>query len=171
MLSSLIFRQQHHVFLSVRAFWLQFLATLAVLCSSATAAAPLQEPETPNSERGPKNEQTIYIPYDKLRDVFEKEGRGVFLPYDQFQKLWQEARSAKGGSPADSPPVDVILVSAENTATIEKEVMVVRAVITVELLRTGWQKISSNFSSAGPSNPNPQPKSSGVFRSGPPNAF
>ncbi len=148
MLSSLIFRQQHHVFLSVRAFWLQFLATLAVLCSSATAAAPLQEPETPNSERGPKNEQTIYIPYDKLRDVFEKEGRGVFLPYDQFQKLWQEARSAKGGSPADSPPVDVILVSAENTATIEKEVMVVRAVITVELLRTGWQKIPLQLNDA-----------------------
>ena len=148
MLSSLIFRQQHRVFLSVRAFLLPFMATLVVLCSSGNAASPLQEPETPNSERGPKNEQTIYIPYDKLRDVFEKEGRGVFLPYDQFQKLWQEAQSAKGRSPADAPPVDVILVSAENTATIEKEVMVVRAVITVELLRTGWQKIPLQLNDA-----------------------
>jgi len=148
MLSSLIFRQQHRVFLSVRAFSLQFLSTLAVLCAYGTAASPLQEPETPNSERGPKNEQTIYIPYDKLRDVFEKEGRGVFLPYDQFQKLWQEAQSAKGRPPADSPPVDVILVSAENTATIEKEVMVVRALITVELLRTGWQKIPLQLNDA-----------------------
>ncbi len=148
MLSTLIFRQQHRVFLSLRAFLLQFLTTLAVLGSSGTAASPLQEPELPNSEGGPKNEQTIYIPYDKLKDVFEKEGRGVFLPYDQFQKLWQEARAAKGRSPADSPPVDVILVSAENTATIEKEVMVVRAVITVELLRSGWQKIPLQLNDA-----------------------
>ena len=40
------------------------------------------------------NEQTIYIPYEKLRKVFEKEGRGVFLPYEKFQELWNAARAA-----------------------------------------------------------------------------
>lgn len=38
------------------------------------------------------NEQTIYVPYEKLREVFERDGRGVFLPYDKFQKLWSQAR-------------------------------------------------------------------------------
>ena len=37
-------------------------------------------------------EQDIYIPYDKLRQVFEKHGRGVFLPYDKFQELWKAAQ-------------------------------------------------------------------------------
>ncbi len=31
-------------------------------------------------------EQDIYIPYEKLRQVFEKHGRGVFLPYEKFHR-------------------------------------------------------------------------------------
>ena len=37
-------------------------------------------------------EQDIYIPYEKLRQVFEKHGRGVFLPYEKFEELWQAAQ-------------------------------------------------------------------------------
>ena len=39
-------------------------------------------------------ERTIYIPYSRLRSIFERDGRGVFIPYDQFQELWKAARSA-----------------------------------------------------------------------------
>ena len=124
----------------IRVLLLRFVVVLFAIGTSWGAVLAQQETEPPPSERA-KSEQTIYIPYDKLKDVFEREGRGVFLPYEQFQKLWHEARSANSLSKPDSPPVDVILVSAENTATIEKEVMVVRASISVELLRTGWQKI------------------------------
>ena len=140
MLSSRSISRKHRIFLLIRGHLLRFVVALFAFGSSWSAVLAQQENEPSPSERA-KSEQTIYIPYDKLKDVFEREGRGVFLPYDQFQKLWQEARSAKSRSIPDSPPVDVILVSAENTATIEKEVMVVRASISVELLRTGWQKI------------------------------
>ena len=102
-----------------------------------------QEPDSPLNW-----EQSIYIPYDKLKDVFEREGRGVFLPHDQFQKLWQEARSSKQQTVHSATPVDVVLVSAENVATIEKEVLVVRATILVELLQTGWQKIPLRLNDA-----------------------
>ena len=44
-------------------------------------------------------EQTIYIPYEKLRKVFEKEGRGVFLPYEKFRELWQAAQEKKAAAP------------------------------------------------------------------------
>ena len=40
-------------------------------------------------------EQTIYVPYEKLREVFEKPGRGVFLSYEEFQKLWKSARATQ----------------------------------------------------------------------------
>ena len=46
-----------------------------------------EEPTAGQPAKNPLREQTIYVPYSKLRDVFEKEGRGVFLPYDQFQEL------------------------------------------------------------------------------------
>ncbi|HUP79299.1 MAG TPA: hypothetical protein VM260_12180, partial [Pirellula sp.] len=140
MLSSRSICQKHSIFIWIRGLLLRFVVVFFAFGTSGVGIFAQQETEPTPSERA-KSEQTIYIPYDKLKDVFEREGRGVFLPYDQFQKLWHEARSAKSRSVPDSPPVDVILVSAENTANIEKEVMVVRASISVELLRSGWQKI------------------------------
>ena len=53
----------------------------------------------------PAREQTIYIPYSKLRQIFEKEGRGVFVPYDEFQRLWKAAREAAVKNPDPKPPV------------------------------------------------------------------
>ena len=51
------------------------------------------DPKDPSDEAAtPLREQTIYVPYDKLRETFEKTGRGVFIPYDRFQELWQAAR-------------------------------------------------------------------------------
>ncbi|MEQ1828552.1 MAG: hypothetical protein ABL921_21500, partial [Pirellula sp.] len=94
------------------------------------------------------NEQTIYIPYEKLRDVFEREGRGVFLPYEQFQKLWQEARASNRLPATAIPPVDAVLVSADNTASFESDVMVVRAKLSVELFRSGWLKIPLGLNDA-----------------------
>ena len=45
------------------------------------------------SKKDPLLEQTIYVPYDKLSKIFESPSRGVFLPYEEFQKLWQAARA------------------------------------------------------------------------------
>ena len=39
----------------------------------------------------------VYIPYEKLKDVFESEKQGVFLPYDEFRRLWSSARGAPAG--------------------------------------------------------------------------
>jgi len=49
-------------------------------------------------------EQDIYIPYEKLRQVFEKQGRGVFLPYDKFQELWQAAQDKTRPAAEIKPP-------------------------------------------------------------------
>jgi len=143
MLESLSHYRKHGFFHSIR--WLPALFIAAVcLLQIGNAAFAVQEPEQAASN----GEKTIYVPYDKLKEVFEREGRGVFLPYEQFQKLWNEARSAAKKASPDVSPVSVILVSAENSATIEKEVMVVRARLTVELLQTGWQKIPLHLNDA-----------------------
>ena len=65
-----------------------FLFLITLGCAIGVA----QEPKNGTDEPGSLNEQTIYIPYEKLREVFERDGRGVFLPYDKFQQLWNEAR-------------------------------------------------------------------------------
>ncbi len=59
-------------------------------------------------------ERTVYTPYEQLEQVFEKEDRGVFLPYREFLDLWN-----KLNLPADlkknQPPVDGVLASAHYT--------------------------------------------------------
>ena len=56
--------------------------------NSKPSATPADAPEKKDNSL---REQDIYIPYDKLRSVFEKHGRGVYLPYEKFEELWKAA--------------------------------------------------------------------------------
>ena len=82
------------------------------------------------------NEQTIYIPYDKLREVFERDGRGVFLPYEKFQQLWEQARSNQPKKTDTGPPLGALITDIESVATLGTEIVNVDAVIKIELLKT-----------------------------------
>ncbi|MEM7261174.1 MAG: hypothetical protein AAF488_04225, partial [Planctomycetota bacterium] len=53
---------------------------------------------------GVTRERTFYVPFDELEKVFEKEGRGIFLPYDEFLRLWEKAEGSDT-STAGSLPV------------------------------------------------------------------
>ncbi|MDZ4852436.1 MAG: hypothetical protein SGI77_24370 [Pirellulaceae bacterium] len=114
-------------------------AFLTLLFLSTANRVPAQDSQ-PNDGK-PEREQTIYVPFSKLRDVFEKEGRGVFLPYDQFQKLWNAARDATVTPPHPGPPVDSIITEASNEATVLKDVVQVDAALTIELLKSGWNSV------------------------------
>lgn len=96
----------------------------------------------------PPREQTIYIPYAKLREVFEKEGRGVFVPYEKFQELWRAAREKQVVPKPDRPPVDALIAEAENEATVEKEVVRVSAKLKIELVAEGWVELPLRLSDA-----------------------
>ena len=63
--------------------------------SAPSESAQRAKPEGPVESESELREQTIYIPYTKLRGIFEKEGRGVFIPYEQFQQLWKKARAGE----------------------------------------------------------------------------
>ena len=83
-------------------------------------------------------EQTIYIPYEKLRDVFEKEGRGVFLPYAKFQELWNAARKTTTEPATSELPVDALISEIESEAIIGEKVVDVRATLKVEVFDENW---------------------------------
>jgi len=127
-------------------------AALALAQAPAVSEAPAKPEASPAGAEAvpgaagkpavtPIREQTIYVPYDRLRQVFEKHGRGVFLPYEKFQELWQAAQD-KTRPPADpKPPVPAIITESENEATVAKDVVEVTAVLTVELLADGWHTV------------------------------
>ncbi len=113
------------------------LALIFLVCwLNSTSHSQEVAPDAPPVTR----EQTIYVPYSKLRDVFEKEGRGVFLPYEQFQQLWQAAREAERPLNARTP-VDAIITEISSVARVQNDVVLVTAEVQLELLKQGWSRV------------------------------
>ncbi|HUY36059.1 MAG TPA: hypothetical protein VMV69_25190 [Pirellulales bacterium] len=129
-------------------------------CAGAPAQNPPDADPTvdvePNAEpAGPApvkektvKEKTIYIPYTKLREVFEREGRGVFLPYAEFQQLWKAARDRTASPAAELPPVAALISEVENEAVVSRDVVRVRAMVKIEVLGKGWHRIALGLGDA-----------------------
>ena len=120
-----------------------FLA-LASLPPVGMAQEPKDGDDNPNS----LNEQTIYVPYEKLRETFERDGRGVFLPYDKFQQLWKQARQNQPKKPDLKAPLGALITDIESTATLGKEIINVDAMIKIELLKEGWHRVPLRLAGA-----------------------
>ncbi len=121
-------------------------SSIAVAQQEATAAAT--ENDDKNDETDTFREQTIYVPYEKLRETFEKNGRGVFLPYEKFQELWNAARE-KQTPPVDArSPVEALITEVENEAVVEKDVVRVKALVKIDLLAKGWVQVPLQLSNA-----------------------
>ena len=115
----------------------------AVESSGGEVPVSLFQPSAKDDEKAEKSirEQDIYIPYEKLRQVFEKHGRGVFLPYEKFQELWQAAQDKTRPAAEPKPPVGALITEIENEATVEKDVVRVKAKVKIEVLAEGWNEI------------------------------
>ncbi|MFO0903811.1 MAG: hypothetical protein U0939_12470 [Pirellulales bacterium] len=108
---------------------------------SPVPLAPEPAPAASKLPPGVVREQTIYIPYTRLRDTFEKEGRGVFLPYDKFQELWQAARRADAKPTDAPPPVGALIAAIDSLATVDRDVLRVAAQLRIEILAPGWHRV------------------------------
>ena len=106
----------------------------------AAAAEPAAKPLSAEEAKAVR-EQSIYIPYEKLREVFEKQGRGVFLPYEKFQELWKAARDKTAPPPETKPPIDALITEVSGVATVSKDVVTVEATLKFEVLKEGWNEV------------------------------
>lgn len=86
-------------------------------------------------------EQSIYIPYDHIKDQFERDGRGVFIPYEQFNELWQRAQKNQPPVEAVQVPVANVVVMATNRAKLERSLVRVESQVSIEFLQTGWHRV------------------------------
>lgn len=120
---------------------------MAMLLVAVGASAQETSKDGDKADRSIR-EQDIYIPYEKLRQVFEKHGRGVFLPYEKFQELWQAAQDKSQPDVAPKPPVGALITEVENEATVEKDVVRVNAKVKIEVLAEGWNEVPLRLADA-----------------------
>ncbi|MHC4861413.1 MAG: hypothetical protein ACYTDY_15120, partial [Planctomycetota bacterium] len=118
-----------------------FLA-LILAPPGAGQEAPLAE--EPLREGALSGDKEMYIPFKNLEDVFEKEGRGVFVPYAEFMKLW-ERNLDRRPVPAE-PPVPYIITRATYEGAVEGDLAVIRARVEFETFTPGWSAVPLRFS-------------------------
>jgi hypothetical protein len=133
------------------------LGLALVLTLTNSALAQPENPAQPPAQNAPADagkestslrEQTIYIPYDKLYKVFEQPGRGVFLPYEKFQELWQRANQNAASPRYQQAPLRSLIKVIDSEANVRQDVVVVTANLTIELIGTGWHEVPLNLADA-----------------------
>jgi hypothetical protein len=136
-----------------RRFLFSLLAAIGLaVIGRAYAAEPAATPPDADKPAAAADrsirEQSIYIPYQKLREVFEKHGRGVFLPYEKFDELWRAAQEKTRPAAEPRPPVGAVITDIENEATVAKDVVQVKARLKIDLLAEGWHEVSLGLADA-----------------------
>lgn len=105
------------------------LTVLAGLVSAAMAA-----PET-----APAPPTKVYVPYEKLKGVFEADKQGVFLPYDEFQRLWRAAKQSPAA--VREAPMPYLVSSAKFTGKVDAELARMQLELVVDILADGWVEV------------------------------
>lgn len=106
-------------------------------------AAPGQ-PSTPEDGKvAAENwERLIYLPYRNLKDVFEKHGSTVFMPYAEYLKKWHD------GAKPESKAVEAVITEAHYVGTAEKSMLRIKAQLTVKVLGKPWVEVPVRFGAA-----------------------
>ena len=78
----------------------------------------------------------VYVPYEKLKSVFESDKQGVFLPYDEFRKLWQAAQAAPAG--VGKAPAPYLISTGRFTGKVGDKLATMQLELTVDILADGW---------------------------------
>lgn len=128
---------------------------LAAACSPWTAqgqeaAEPPAASEQPMPEAGgagdpPVLERLIYVPFQNVRAVIERQKGTVFLPYAEYLRLWQRAETAAA---MDGPAADAVITEAHYKASIEKDQARITASLTVQVLGKPWAEVPVRFGKA-----------------------
>ncbi len=126
----------------------QACALALSLAAGATARAQVPDPTRPPGQDAGREivvEKTVYVPFEKLEAVFEKEGRGIFLPYEEFLKLWQAGQPKPVDIKPDDPPAAAVVRGGLYAGSVLGETARFTVTLDVESLKRGWSELSLPF--------------------------
>ena len=112
---------------------------VCVLLACAFAAVHAGEEPAPATV---VREKTVYVPYEKLKEIFEKEGRGIFLPYEEFLELWRKAHPAPPEPPPDEAPAPAVIRGGTYTGSVSNDIVRFTVTFQIDALKKGWSEIA-----------------------------
>ncbi|MGD0092001.1 MAG: hypothetical protein ABSE73_18975 [Planctomycetota bacterium] len=87
-------------------------------------------------------ERTVYVPYEKLKETFEKEGKGVFLPYEEFLKLWNAGQPKEKPPEEIKPPADAVISGGSYTGVAKEAAVRFEVTYKVKALGKAWSELA-----------------------------
>jgi len=115
-------------------------AILAVVVAAVMAcAASAGEPAKPAVVR------EIFVPFESLNVVLDNQPRRVMLSRKEYDALVEKAKKA----PEIHAPASFVLVSADYSATVEKERAVFKGTLVVDVLEDGLHAVPLELSGVG----------------------
>ncbi len=112
------------------------LCLFAFLFALLAVQAAFAQEKGIEGNRKPETEHTIYIPYKDLEKVFEKTGRGVFMPYEEFIELWNKAKRVE--ELRTTPSVPALITAASYECTVNDKVATIKSAFSIDVLKEGW---------------------------------
>ena len=107
--------------------WMGYVLISSLLAAPLAAAPPASQPAK------------VYVPYEKLKGVFEAEGQGVFLPYREFQDLWRKAQNVPAR--VIEAPTPYLISRAQFAGQVDAELARMQLRLTVDILADGWVEV------------------------------
>ena len=118
-----------------------FILTVLLIATTLPPFVIAQgESGAPADAPGVRVEKSYYVPFEKIEEVFEKTGRGIFLPYEEFLELWNKA-NVKPPEKTEGPPADAVIRSGTYTGRVTGDVADLEVTYDVEALKKGWSKL------------------------------
>lgn len=120
-----------------------FLSLTLALAAIAQDPAPAATPTAPPPKEPAKTitkEQTVFVPFDKLEEVFENKDRGIFLPYREFLEMWNKLNLPEKLKKKEAP-VEGVLAAANYAGKVTGELAEIKAKLSFEALKEGWSKL------------------------------
>ena len=120
------------------------LLALIVTLAGVGYADPVAGDSPQRAVLAPMTEQQIYVPYENLSEVLEKEEKGVLIPHSDFLKLWEKATQKAPEDISPTPPVDAAIVYAEYQGTVTEDIAEFQATLKISALKKEWARIFLN---------------------------
>jgi hypothetical protein len=114
-------------------------AIVAVLCGISLALVSAGKAAENKDNTASKPPAKVYVPYDKLKGVFEKEQQGVFLSYKEFQRLWRAAQDKPAA--VSEAPFEYLISTARFRGDVKEEIATLRLELTLDILNDGWVQV------------------------------